>query len=128
MDEDLIMLTNTKQGELQQYLALVALSPEEKEATSGYQFVSLAGCTLDRSPGKSNWVEEEGGLPEYICEVARSIAAKRGKSISNAIQIAVGVVKNWASGQGEVNADTRAKAAKAVAQWTAMKARAKART
>lgn len=128
MDEDLIRLTTTDQGELEQNLGLVALSNEERELTSGFQFVALAGCTLARTPGKDNWVEEEGGLPEYICEVARSIAAKRGKTISNAIQIAVGVVKNWASGQGEVNPDTRAKAAKAVAQWTAMKARAKART
>lgn len=126
MDEDLIRLTNTKQGELEQNLGLVALSPEEREMTSGYQFVSLAGCTLERS-AKTNWVEEEGGLPEYICEVARAIATKRGKSISNAIQIAIGTVKNWASGQGEVNADTRAKAARAVAEWTAMKTRAKAR-
>jgi hypothetical protein len=99
--------------------AMDALDLEDK--------LTLAGCTLASSPGKNdNWVEDEGGLPEYICEIARSIM-KSGKSKSNAIQIAIGQVKNWASGQGNVNADTRAKAAAAVAQWTKMKASAKAK-
>lgn len=89
--------------------------------------ILAAGCTLDRHPGKKNWVEETGGLPEYICEIARSIHRKRGKTISNAIQIAVGVVKRWAKGVGDVDADTRVKAAKAVAQWEAKKAAARAK-
>lgn len=89
--------------------------------------VSLARCSLDRNPGKSNWVEDQGGLPNYICEIARSIHRKRGLSISRSISIAVGAVKNWASGQGDVDADTRAKAAKAVAQWEAKKAKARAK-
>lgn len=89
--------------------------------------MKLARCSLDRNPGKSNWVEDQGGLPQYICEIARSIHTKRGKSISNAIQIAVGVVKRWAKGVGDVDADTRAKAAKAVAQWEAKKAKARAK-
>jgi rubrerythrin len=52
---------------------------------------------------------------------------KRGKSVSNAIQMAIGIVKNWASGKGNVDSNTRAAAAKAVAQWTALKAKNKAR-
>jgi hypothetical protein len=128
MDEDIIRLATTAQGALEQKLALTRLSAEEREETDGFDFVALAGCTLARVPGKQNWLEEVGGLPEFICEVARSIHEKRGKSISNAIQIAVGVVKNWASGQGDVNPDTRAKAARAVAEWNAKRARAKART
>lgn len=28
------------------------------------EYITLAGCTLNRSP-KKNWVENEGGLPEY---------------------------------------------------------------
>jgi hypothetical protein len=126
MDDDLVRLTNTAQGVLEQALGLTSLSAEEYAETEGYNFVALAGCTLERKPGK-NWVEEEGGLPEYICEVARSIHQKRGKSISNAIQIAIGTIQRWARGQGDVNPDTRAKAAKALAQWEAMRARAKAR-
>lgn len=85
----------------------------------------LAGCSLNRSKGK-NWVENEGGLPEYICQIARSIH-KDGKPISMAIAIAVSQVKKWAAGGKDVDADTRAKAAKAVAEWEAMKAKAKAK-
>jgi len=89
--------------------------------------VLLAGCTLAKTPGKKDsWIENVGGeLPEYICEVARSIHRKRGVPTSQAISIAIGVMKNWASGRGDVNADTRAKAGKAIAQWEALKAKAK---
>lgn len=86
----------------------------------------LAGCSLAKTPEKDNWIDEQGGLPEFICRIARSIHKKRGKSISNAIQIAVGVVKRWAAGGKDVDADTRAKAAAAVVQWEKMKAKAKA--
>lgn len=87
-------------------------------------FLMLSGgCSLDSSPGK-NWVEENGGLPEYICRIAKGIM-KSGKSKSQAIAIAVSRVKAWAAGGDDVDADTRAKAAKAVAQWTALKAKNK---
>lgn len=85
--------------------------------------VSFAGCTLNTKPGK-NWVEGAGGLPEYICRIARAMV-RGGKSVSTAIAIAVSRVKKWAAGVGDVNADTRAKAAKAVAQWEALKAKNK---
>jgi hypothetical protein len=65
-------------------------------------------------------------LPGYIREVARALM-RDGKDKSKAIQIAIGVVKNWAEGKGKgVNADTRAKAAAAVAQWEKAKATARA--
>lgn len=82
-----------------------------------------AGCSLDSSP-KKNWVENEGGLPNYICQIAKSVM-KSGKSKSSAIAIAVSRVKKWAAGGDGVEADTKAKAAKAVAQWEKMKAKAK---
>lgn len=82
-----------------------------------------AGCSLNTSPGK-NWVEKEGGLPNYICRIARAVM-KSGKSRSSAIAIAVSRTKKWAAGGDKVNADTRAKAAKAVAEWEALKAKAK---
>ncbi len=84
--------------------------------------VAFAGCSLDESPGK-NWVEKQGGLPEYICQVARAIK-RSGKSTSQAIAIAVSRIKKWASGVG-VDADTQAKAAKALAEWEKKKAGAK---
>ncbi len=87
--------------------------------------VELAGCSLDESPGK-NWVESNGGLPEYICRIARAIK-KTGKTTSQAISIAVSRVKKWAAGADGVDADTRAKAATALAQWEKLKAKNKAR-
>ena len=88
----------------------------------------LAGCTLAKKAGKNNWVEEEavGGLPEYICRIARAIHRDGSHSVSQSIAIAVGRVKTWARGGGGVNADTRAKAAKAVAEWERKKVAAKA--
>ncbi len=59
-----------------------------------------------------------------ICRIARAIH-RTGKSISQSIAIAVSRVKKWAAGADDVDADTRAKAAKAVAQWEALKAKNK---
>lgn len=68
-------------------------------------------------------VQKQGGLPEYICTIARAIK-RGGKSTSQAIAIAISRVKVWASGKG-VDKDTQAKAAKALAQWESMKAKSK---
>ena len=88
----------------------------------------LARCSLAKKPGKNNWVEEDAvdGLPEYICRIARAIHRDGSHSVSQSIAIAVGRVKTWARGGGGVNADTRAKAAKAVAEWERKKKAAKA--
>lgn len=88
----------------------------------------LAGCTLARVPGNQNWLEEKavGGLPEYICRIARAIhEGDAAKSISQVIAIAVSRVKVWASGGGGVTATTRAKAAKSLAEWESKKKAAK---
>lgn len=74
----------------------------------------------------SNWVARVGGLPNYIQHIAHDLMEKRGKSESNAIQIAVGVVKRWCKGGGKVDATTRAAACKASAEWEAKKARSHA--
>jgi hypothetical protein len=81
---------------------------------------------LDWSP-KSNWVEEQGGLPKYMEDIALALIRDHGMDRSRAISIAISRCKLWAAGGGNVNADTRAKAAKAVAQWEAMKAKAHAK-
>lgn len=78
-------------------------------------------ASLDRSP-KKNWVEKSGSLPPYIREIAREVE-KSGKSLSQAIAIAVSRVKKWAAGGDDIKADTKAKAAKALAQWDALKAK-----
>ncbi len=87
--------------------------------------VDLAGCSLDESP-KENWVEKNGGLPEYICRIARAVKRGGDKTTSQAVAIAVSRVKKWSTGAG-VDADTQAKAAAALTQWQALKAKNKAK-
>lgn len=86
--------------------------------------VPLAGCSLDTHATKHNWVEKAGGLPNYICEIAKDIH-EGGKDIGAAISIAVSRCKVWAAGGGGASADTKAKAAAAIAQWEKMKASTK---
>jgi hypothetical protein len=62
-------------------------------------------------------------LPAYIEHIANALIA-HGHGESEAIQIAVGVVKSWASGGGKVDANTRAAAQKALGEWNAEKAAA----
>jgi hypothetical protein len=62
-------------------------------------------------------------LPAYIEHIANALI-KSGHSESEAIQMAVGVVKRWASGGGHVDANTRAAAQKALGEWNAEKAAA----
>lgn len=81
---------------------------------------------LDWSP-KENWVERAGGLPRYVEDIALALIRERGMPRSRAIAVAISRVKLWAAGGGDVNADTRAKAAKAVAEWTALKAKNRAK-
>jgi hypothetical protein len=93
---------------------------------SGLEFVKAPGpCSLDRS-AKHNWVEDAGGLPNYICQVARGVA-RGGKSLDASIPIAVATIKKWAAGGGDVSAAVRARAAEAVAAWEALKAKAHAK-
>jgi hypothetical protein len=87
--------------------------------------VEFAGCSLDEKPG-SNWVQDNGGLPEYICRIAKAVK-KTGKTTSQAIAIAVSRVKKWAAGADGVDNDTKAKAAKALAEWEKLKGKSKAK-
>lgn len=82
-------------------------------------------CNLNLSP-KHNWVEDSGGLPEYIHSIACALVSS-GHSVSSAIQIAISRCKVWCAGGGNVNADTKAKACAAIAAWESKKAKAKAK-
>lgn len=82
--------------------------------------------SLDRSPRK-NWVENEGGLPRYVREVANAILRENPQySISRAISIAIGRIKRWIVSPN-TTAATKAKATAAIAQWTKMRASAAAK-
>lgn len=78
---------------------------------------------LDRSP-KENWVDQVGGLPSFIERIAKHLHADEGMTISRAIATAVSRCKVWAAGGGGVKPETRAKAAKAIAEWERKKAKA----
>ncbi|MFA7264772.1 MAG: PE domain-containing protein [Candidatus Nanopelagicales bacterium] len=65
-------------------------------------------------------------MPAYVREIARSVE-KTGKSLSQAIAIAISRIKVWAAGGDKVSKKTQAKAAKALAEWEALKAKNKAR-
>lgn len=82
---------------------------------------------LERVPGNQNWLEEKGvgGLPKYIEKIADSLHRKRGFTISRAIATAVSMCKRWARGGENVDPDTRARAARAIAEWEAKKAKAR---
>lgn len=81
--------------------------------------------SLDRSP-KKNWVERAGGLPKYIRGVARGIAKKHGGDVtSRDIAIAISRMKVWAAGGDNVSPAVQAAAAKALAEWEALKAKSK---
>lgn len=85
------------------------------------------GYRYDASPlGEGdNWVTRTGGLHPFIRAVAHALE-REGHSESQAIQIAIGRIKDWAAGEGNVRPDTRAKAVEAIAHWEAQKAAAHA--
>lgn len=70
----------------------------------------------------SNWVARKGGLPPYVQHIAHDIMEKRGKTESEAIQIAIGVVKNPPASW---DANAKAAAAKAAGEWEAKKGSSK---
>lgn len=72
--------------------------------------------------GKGLWGHKGLQLPAYIQHIANDIKEKRGLDTSRAVAIAIGAVKRWARGGGKVDAGTKAAAAKAVAEWEALKA------
>jgi|SRR6185503_13255063 len=68
-------------------------------------------------------------LPYYVQHIANALISA-GHSESEAIQMAVGIIRRWAQGNpsgGEHHIDdnTRAAARKALAEWESVKARAK---
>lgn len=90
--------------------------------------VFLAGCSMAKDPAhpKKNWVTKGGGLPDYICRVARAIH-RRGIPTSQAIAIAVSRMKAWVASK-HTHPSTKAKAAKGTAEWEALRARSRARS
>lgn len=117
-------------------LRLLALAADNK-LESGEDLLALSEVSshdmedielgrLNWSP-RENWIDQNGGLPRYIEDIAIAIMRSTGYPRERAIPIAINRVKRWAKGLDGVNADTQAKAIKALAEWEAMKAKAKAK-
>jgi hypothetical protein len=87
---------------------------------------------VPNKPGKTNWVEQRGGLPRPIREVAEDLFGKdparlaSSATVSATIRLAVGIAHNFAEGHdgkgNKVSAKTQAKFEKAIAQWNKMRA------
>lgn len=81
---------------------------------------------LDESPlspsRSSNWIAKGGGLPPYVRAVARGIAKRHGGvPTSRDIAIAISATKRWTAKSKD--ASVKARSAKSVAQWEALKAK-----
>lgn len=93
---------------------------------------SMAKASTQEPVGRGPlWKTPGLHLPAYIQHIANDLMGKRGMPESRAIAMAVGIVKKWAAGiptggMKRVHPDTQAAAAKAVAEWEAVKARAHA--
>lgn len=98
-------------------------SVQKNKTKQSNHILNLAG-KLDWSP-KKNWVENEGGLPKYIEEIALALI-RNGMTRERAIATAISRIKAWIA-DPDTKPDTKAKAAKALAQWNKMKASAKAK-
>lgn len=99
----------------------------ESAKTAGY-----ASTHAPIGKGGKNWITADkpgntGQLPAYIQNVRNAIV-RGGKSVEQATAIAIGRIKKWAAGAGDVGAEVKTAAAKAIAEWNAMKARAKGKS
>ncbi|MDB4897203.1 MAG: hypothetical protein JWN15_3465 [Firmicutes bacterium] len=81
---------------------------------------------LGKPGGPGLFRDKSLSLPPYIQNLAHSFIEKRGMEKSKAVQMAIGVTKNWASGKGKVHPEVRAAATSAVAEWEAAKMKARA--
>lgn len=107
-------------------------SPMGEAILGVLESAETAALSVTHAPigkGGKNWVTKSkpgntGQLPAYIQNIRNAII-RGGKDESSATAIAVSRVKAWASGRGNVSAEVRAAAAKAVAEWEAMKAKSK---
>lgn len=108
-------------------MELVAGSIDLRPGNTNPPSKSMPG--VNWSP-KVNWVEEEGGLPDYIRRIAKQLLYRQGMTRQRAIATAINTVKKWcAAGSNEsgihVKPDIRAQACTAVAEWESKKAGAR---
>lgn len=94
---------------------------------------SLAKASTPEPWGKPGgpglWKHKGMHLPYYIQHVSHGIfRSNPAMGQSRAIEIAVGKVRDWAEGKGDVDAGTQAASRKAIAEWEATRAQAHAKS
>lgn len=99
--------------------------PEILAEVEEYLVLGDTGPLPGGTTKKDNWVDNVGGLPKYVREVARELM-KNGHPKSRAIAIAISRIKMWAATSKDPK--VKAKAAKAIAEWEAKKARSRAKS
>ncbi len=88
------------------------------EKTAGY-------AATPHPLGPNNlWFKPGFKLPNYVENVVKGLM-ESGHSRAEAIPMAIGVIRRWAAGGGHVHPEVRAASAAAIAEWEALKARAK---
>ena len=88
--------------------------------------VSTVHSPLGKPGGPGLFKTKGLQLPAYIQNIAKALIRDHGFTESHAIATAISRVKVWAAGGGGVSPEVKAAAAKAVAEWEAAKARARA--
>lgn len=123
--DEVVRIDDLATGEKSYTLVFPAFSAylaEQKLITPGGR-VGSDRRTGSRSNGE-NWVERspKGELPQYI-RIVRNGLMKQGKSEAQATALAVAAIKRWARGGDNVSPKVQAAAAKALAEWEAMKSK-----
>lgn len=77
--------------------------------------------------GPGLWHHKGWKLPDYVEQVSKGIMKSgRATTESDAIRMALGVLARWARGEGKVSPEVQAAAAKAIAEFAALRAKARA--
>ena len=131
-DSDLYSVTFAKQTLSEKFFVIpahrerfVASLPPKKSHPDPWVVVAVSETDRREEvfcavvPDTESFVLEDNILTGN-CRVAKGIM-RSGRPKQTAIQMAIGRMKVWAAGGGNVKADTRAKAAAAVAEWEKMK-------
>lgn len=82
-------------------------------------------CDVHPTGHGDNWVTRAGGLPPYLRAIVHALMRK-GMAKARAIPVGINRLKYWRDGKGGVSAGTKARAAKALAEWDALRAKAHA--
>ncbi len=88
------------------------------------QTAALSGSPHLLGP-KPLWGHKGLKLPNYVEAISKGLE-RAGHSESESVQIAIGVIKHWASGGGKVSPEVRQAAAAALGEWEKLKAQAAA--